>query len=165
MSSRSQLCQLESLWQPQGTCHVSLKLMHHTSLSSLFWVVTAKLQGSDTTVFSLSVNQDVRLYAGVHKFSENLGIASKFLARNIDRNQVPHWGPTSLQWPVNLTVMWGFLLGACAEILHHTCHSTRRNSVARATKHPALLHSCLYEFFARGSYTWPESPFQRACYT
>lgn len=46
--------------------------------ASYLTVETATLQGSDTTVFSLSVNQDIRLYDGVHKFSENLGVASKF---------------------------------------------------------------------------------------
>jgi hypothetical protein len=31
--------------------------------------------------------------------------------------QVSYWGPTLMQWPVTLTVIWRFLLGAC-ELTH-----------------------------------------------
>jgi hypothetical protein len=67
--------------------------------------------------------------------------------------RVLQWGLTVLQWPVNLTVIWPFLLGA-SELMHSFIFKGRTSlimlkisdatieNVARAVRRPEFVHPC-----------------------
>jgi len=48
---------------------------------------------------------------GVHVFYKNVTATSKFLAPD-RQHQVPYYGPTILQWPLNISAIWRFWHGA-----------------------------------------------------
>lgn len=41
--------------------------------------------------------------------------------------QVSYWGPTVLEWPVNVSVIWRFLLDACEPFTHFCMRGWREN--------------------------------------
>ena len=71
-----------------------------------------------------------------------------------DPRQVPHFGPTILEWPVNLTVMWHFVLSTLnwyilwlvREMLK-LLGTIIQNFVARVTRCPEIVHSCTYALY------------------
>jgi hypothetical protein len=48
---------------------------------------------------------------------ENFGATSEFLASEGWNKPSAMLGPTVLEWPINLTVIWGIIFGAC-ELAH-----------------------------------------------
>ena len=81
--------------------------------------------------------------AGVHKFSKNPGVTSKFSCHKSDTKQVPHWGLTVLESPVNLTVIGCFLLGACELIHIFVCEEKDWNNGTVNMRHNHTKFSCL----------------------
>lgn len=53
----------------------------------------------------------------VHKCSKNLDVTSEFRCQRGDMKPVPYWGTMIMLWPMKLTIIWHFLLGA-SEMLH-----------------------------------------------
>ena len=74
-------------------------------------------------------------------------------------NHVPNWGPTILEWPVNFTVIWCFVLSAC-ELMRisiwrgKNCNDYTVNITSQSTKFsrrhlctPGYMHLASVSFF------------------
>lgn len=77
-----------------------------------------------------------KTYTRVHIFSKNLESPATPRCQKGDRKQVAYLGPWILKWPVNLTVIWCFLPGAC-ELMHIFVFKERNfiNNVASVSCH------------------------------
>ena len=75
--------------------------------------------------------------------------------------QVRNRGPTVLEWPVNLTLIWRFVRGSCVLIHTSVCQETKtaeimlkilgatvQNLVERATQPSGYFHPCAAVSFA-----------------
>jgi len=78
-----------------------------------------------------------------HKFSKNLGPEGCHKARSILRIQI-------LGWPVHLTVIWRFLLGAC-EMITHFCTYLKRRKLWNRNAENIWRHGA--KFGRRGDHT------------
>jgi len=56
--------------------------------------------------------------------------------------QVLYWRPLSLVWPMNLTVIWHFLLGACELIYIFICKEKNCNNYPKNIGGLCTKHSC-----------------------
>ena len=52
-----------------------------------------------------------------------------------DMIEVRYWGPTVLRWPVNFTVTWHFMQGACEQIYVFVCKEKKCNHYAENMRH------------------------------
>jgi hypothetical protein len=88
------------------------------SFKSLFWQRFYKIVGHCVGFY----NQEFR------DFPESWEPPSNSRRQVGDMKKFPHWGPTIL-WPVNLTVIWRFLLGAGELINMFVCKEKRLQSL------------------------------------
>jgi hypothetical protein len=76
-----------------------------------------------------------------------------------DPKQVPHLGPPILEWPVNLTVMWHFMLSTLHLYIFLLVREMLKllgtiiqNVAARVTRFPEFVHSCTYAFYIENGF-------------
>ena len=61
-----------------------------------------------------------------------------------DVKQVPYWGPSILEWRVNLSVIWRFLSGACELIHISVCKEKNCSNDAENVRNHCTKFGCLH---------------------